>query len=61
MRDMMGALFILKDMKNDKLIAPDGLSIEGRLKSLVDRSADDIKMCSNVCDAYMKKRLLARF
>jgi hypothetical protein len=36
------------------------LSIEDRLKSLVDRSADDIKMCFNVCDAYVKKRLLAK-
>src|SRR6201999_3928660 len=24
------------------------------------RTADDIKTCSNVCDAYMKKRLLAK-
>ncbi|KAI9459301.1 hypothetical protein F5148DRAFT_1319736 [Russula earlei] len=60
MRDMMGTLLILKDVENDKLIAPDGRSIEDRLKSLVDRTADDIKMCSNVCDTYMKKRLLAK-
>jgi hypothetical protein len=50
----------LKDMENDKLIAPDGKSIEDRLKILVERTADDIKTCSNVCDAYMKKRLLAK-
>jgi hypothetical protein len=30
------------------------------LNSLVERTADDIKTCSNVCDAYMKKRLLAK-
>ena len=47
-------------MKNDKLIAPDGTNIEDRLKFLVERTADDIKTCSNVCDAYMKKRLLAK-
>ena len=47
-------------MENDKLITPDGINIEDRLKSLVERTADDIKKCSNVCDAYMKKRLLAR-
>jgi flagellar motility protein MotE (MotC chaperone) len=75
MRDMVGALLrsvflsiyrsaltflSLKDMENDKLIAPDGKSIEDRLKILVERTADDIKTCSNVCDAYMKKRLLAK-
>jgi hypothetical protein len=47
-------------VENDKLTAPDGLSIEVRLKSLVERTADDIKSCSNVCDTYMKKRLLAK-
>jgi hypothetical protein len=75
MRDMVGALLrsvflsiyssaltfpSLKDMENDKLIAPDGKSIEDRLKILVECTADDIKTCSNVCDAYMKKRLLAK-
>ena len=75
MRDMMGALFLyvitsirftpltscsLEGMENDKLIAPDGMGIEYRLKYLVDRTADDIKVCSNVCDAYMKKRPLAK-
>jgi hypothetical protein len=47
-------------VKNDKLTAPDGTKIEDRLKSLVERTADDIKTCSNVCDAFMKKRLLAK-
>jgi molybdenum cofactor biosynthesis enzyme MoaA len=50
----------LKGMDNDKMAAPDGISIEDRLKSLVERTADDIKMCSNVCDAYMKKTPLAK-
>ena len=75
MKDMMGVLFLsvsssiyhgtltfpsLKDVNNDKLTAPDGINIEDRLKSLVGRTADDIKSCSNMCDAYMKKRLLAK-
>lgn len=75
MRDMMGSLLLcvissiqlialiscsLKGLENDNLIAPDGTSIEDHLKSLVGRTVDDIKACSNVCDAYMKKRLLAR-
>ena len=47
-------------MNFDNLIAPDGMSIEDRLRPLVEQAADDIKWCSNVCDTYMKKRLLAR-
>ena len=47
-------------MQNDKLIAPDGKSIEDRFRSLVERTADDIKLCSNVCDTYAKKKLLAK-
>ncbi len=50
----------LKGMGNDKLNAPDGINIKDRLKSLAERTVDDIKKCSNVCDAYMKKRPLAR-
>ena len=42
------------------MIAPDWIDVEDRLKSLVERTAEDIKMCSNVCDAYTKKRPLAK-
>lgn len=75
MKDMVGALLryvlssiyrstltfhSLKDVENDKITAPDGMTIEDRLKSLIQCTAEDIKMCCNVCDAYMKKRLLAK-
>jgi hypothetical protein len=75
MKDMMGDLLVyvfpsilsrpltsrsIKNVKDDELIAPDGTHIKDRLKSLVECTADDIKTCSNVCDAYMKKRLLAK-
>ena len=46
-------------MKNDELTGLDGRKFN-RLKSLVECTADDIKACSNVCDAYMKKRPLAK-
>ena len=49
----------LQNVESDKLVAPDG-TITDRLKSLVDRTADDIKQCSNSCDTYTKKRLLAK-
>jgi hypothetical protein len=47
-------------VQNDKVTGPEGISIEDRLKSLVLRTTDDIKLCSNACDTYMKKRLLAK-
>jgi hypothetical protein len=50
----------LKDVQNEKLIGPDGITIEDHLKFLVEQTAEDIKVCSNVCDAYMKKRPLAK-
>ena len=49
-----------KDLENDMLIAPDGISLMDRLKSLVDRTADDIKSCSNSCDTYLKKKILPK-
>ena len=50
----------LRDVQGDKLIAPDGRNIEDRFRPLVERTADDIKLCSNVCDTYAKKKLLAK-
>lgn len=52
--------FSLKNVKNDELVAPDGRSIEDRWKPLVERTANDIKSCSSVCDTYAKKGLLAK-
>ena len=50
----------LRDVQNDKLIAPDGINIEDRLRSIVERTANDIKQCSNVCDTYAKKKLMTK-
>lgn len=50
----------LRHVENDKLIAPDGRNIEDRFRSIVERTADDIKLCSNICDTYAKKKLLAK-
>ena len=50
----------LEDVETEKEVAPDGRSIDNQLKLLVERTADDIMRCSNVCDAYMKKQLLAK-
>ena len=50
----------LRDVQNDKLIAPDGINIEDRLRSIVERTANDIKQCSNVCDTFAKKKLMTK-
>jgi hypothetical protein len=46
--------------EHDKVIAPDGRNIADRLTPLIERTADDIKLCSNTCDTYAKKKLLAK-
>ncbi|KAI0252756.1 hypothetical protein BJV78DRAFT_266553 [Lactifluus subvellereus] len=62
MRDMMDVLLILNDVppEHDKVVAPDGRNIADRLTPLIERTADDIKLCSNACDTYAKKKLLAK-
>jgi hypothetical protein len=48
---------------DDNVVAPEEISIENRLKVLVvlvEQTAEDIKTCSNVCDAYTKTRLLTK-
>ena len=44
----------LKDVPDPKKIAPDGQTIEGRMKTLCETVAEDIQLCANACDAYLK-------
>ena len=41
-------------------IARDGKTIGARLADSVKHTANDIKVCANVCDTYSKKRLLVK-
>jgi hypothetical protein len=52
--------YSLEDVEPDKVVAPDGRGFENRFKSLIQETSDDIMDCSNACDTYMKKRLLAK-
>jgi hypothetical protein len=52
--------YSLENVEPDKVVAPDGSSFENQFKSLIQETADDIMDCSNACDTYMKKRLLAK-
>ncbi|KAI0266959.1 hypothetical protein BC834DRAFT_842690 [Gloeopeniophorella convolvens] len=60
MKDMMAVLIRLKDVRDENRKAPDGRFIEDRLKYLVDITGKQIMECSKTCDAYAKKRLLAK-
>ncbi|KAI0325484.1 hypothetical protein GY45DRAFT_240808 [Cubamyces sp. BRFM 1775] len=60
MRDMMEVLIQLRTIQDDDTPGPDGTTIKARLQGLVKRTADDIKDCANVCDAYAKKKLIVK-
>ncbi|KAI0265382.1 hypothetical protein BC834DRAFT_825189 [Gloeopeniophorella convolvens] len=60
MKDMMSVLLQLRDMHDEQIVSPDQTTLEDRLKTLVETTAKDIKECSNTCDAYAKKTLLAK-
>ena len=44
----------IKDVVNAEFVAPYGPSVEDRLESLVDRTADDIKQCIKFCNTHTK-------
>ena len=44
----------LEGVSGPKHIAPDGQTIEGRMKKLCEDVAEDIKKCANACDTYLK-------
>ncbi|KAI0043104.1 hypothetical protein FA95DRAFT_1546775 [Auriscalpium vulgare] len=60
MQEMMAVLMQLKDVRDDKLFAPDNTVMKDRLVALISQTAEDIKDCSNACDAYSKKSLFAK-
>ena len=48
------SIFRLKDVSDPKKIAPDGQTIEGRMQTLCEGVAGDIRKCGNACDTYYK-------
>lgn len=50
----------LKDVPEPEKVAPDGQTIEGRMRKLCVDVAEDIKRCANTCDTYLKFVLLVR-
>ncbi|KAJ7846409.1 hypothetical protein B0H14DRAFT_936649 [Mycena olivaceomarginata] len=60
MKDMMGVLTQLKNVKDPEEVAPDGTTIKGRMQEIAKGTADDIKACANACDTYSKKKLVVK-
>ena len=50
----------LKDVQDPREEDGDGLTVEGRMQGLLKQTAEDIKLCANLCDVWSKKKLLAR-
>ena len=44
----------LKGVTDLKKAAPDGTTIEGRVQTLCEDVAADIKKCAGACDTYLK-------
>ncbi|KAJ6570836.1 hypothetical protein DFH09DRAFT_1462750 [Mycena vulgaris] len=60
MKEMMGVLTQLKNVKDSEEVAPDGSTIKGRMQVIVTGTAEDIKACANTCDTYSKKKLVVK-
>ncbi|KAJ7481705.1 hypothetical protein FB451DRAFT_135256 [Mycena latifolia] len=60
MKEMMGVLTQLKNVKDADETAPDGTTIKGRMQEIVKATAEDIKACANACDTYTKKKLVVK-
>ncbi|OSC99819.1 hypothetical protein PYCCODRAFT_1513435 [Trametes coccinea BRFM310] len=59
MRNMMTVLLQLQNVQSDH-VGTDGNTIGHKLQGVVQNAAQDIKQCANACDAYARKRLLAK-
>ncbi|KAJ3537236.1 hypothetical protein NM688_g6718 [Phlebia brevispora] len=60
MKDMLSVLVQLREVEDPAHVGPDGVLIEARLKSVCNETAANIRACLNVCQTYMKKKLLVR-
>nr|GAT44775.1 predicted protein [Mycena chlorophos] len=60
MKDMMGVLIQLKSVEDVDAIAPDGTTIKGRMQVTAEAATENIKSCANACNAYGKKRTVAK-
>lgn len=50
----------LKGVESRIHIGLDGRVLKDRLEELAEKTASDIKECANLCDTFLKKRLLVK-
>ncbi|KAH9891323.1 hypothetical protein C8Q73DRAFT_747277 [Cubamyces lactineus] len=60
MKDMMIVMIQLKGVENRTHVGLDGRVLKDRLEELAEKTAQDIKDCANVCDTFLKKRLIVK-
>ncbi|KAM5542277.1 hypothetical protein V8D89_004150 [Ganoderma adspersum] len=60
MKDMMMVMVQLKGVENRTHVGLDGRPLKDRLEELAEKTAKDIKDCANLCDTFVKKKLLVK-
>lgn len=50
----------LKGVESRTHVGLDGRVLKDRLEELAEKTAQDIKDCANVCDTFLKKRLIVK-
>ncbi|THV00763.1 hypothetical protein K435DRAFT_963848, partial [Dendrothele bispora CBS 962.96] len=60
MQDLMEVFVQLGAISPEQKSVKQKLTVRDRLESLCEKIAEDIKSCGNLCDAYLKKRVIVR-
>ncbi|KAJ8495156.1 hypothetical protein ONZ51_g1863 [Trametes cubensis] len=60
MKDMMMVMVQLKGVEGHNHVGLDGRVLKDRLEDLAEKTAKDIKDCANLCDTFLKKRLIVK-
>ncbi|KAL1952244.1 hypothetical protein VTO73DRAFT_1393 [Trametes versicolor] len=60
--EMKAVMLVITNFKNIRSndIGQDGIVLSDRLHELAESTAEDIKQCANLCDAFLKSKLLLR-
>ncbi|GJE96219.1 hypothetical protein PsYK624_124130 [Phanerochaete sordida] len=60
MHDMFVALLQLQNIKDPHIAYPGGELLEGRLQTVCNRAAGNIRQCMNLCDKYQKTNAVVK-
>ncbi|KAJ2965360.1 hypothetical protein NUW54_g14143 [Trametes sanguinea] len=60
MKDMMSVMVQLRGVESRTHVGLDGRVLQDRLMELAEKTAQDIRDCANVCDTFLKKRLIVK-